>query len=161
MIRIILIPKNRIPILVGKEGAVKKVVEEKTRTKIVIGDEVTIEGEPLDVLTAENIIKAIGRGFSPQTAMELLNEDLILEIIQLPENKKTLKRIKSRIIGTAGKTRRNIERLTKTKLSVYGRTVAIIGTYNDTEAARQSIEKLMEGSTHRNVYRFLELRKNG
>lgn len=159
MIASILIPKARVAVLVGAHGSTKKSIEEKTNTKIFIGEEITIEGEALGILTVENIVKAIGGGFSPGRAMELLDEDKILYIIQLP--KADEKRIKSRIIGKMGRARRNLERMTNTHISVYGKTVAIIGYYDDMEASKEAIEKLIFGSTHSNVYSFLERRKHG
>ena len=38
-----------------------------------------------------------------------------------------IERIKSRIIGEGGRVRKNIEDLSGAKVSVYGRTVALIG----------------------------------
>lgn len=159
MIASILISKMRVPVLVGAEGKTKKDIEEKTHTKIFIGEEITIEGEAIDVMTAENVIKAIGRGFAPEKALELLNEEKVLYIIQLTKNKKELKRIKARLIGTMGKARRNLESLTNTRISVYGKTVSIIGSYENAGIAKEAIEKLIGGSMHSNVYKFLEFRK--
>ncbi len=159
MITGILIPKRRIAVVVGKGGKTKKTLEEKTGTKIFIGEEITIEGEALEVMAAENIIKAIGRGFAPDTALELLDEDKVLYVMQLDKGEKELSRIKSRVIGTNGRARRNLERLTDTHISVYGKTISIIGLYDDADAAKAAVEKLISGSMHGNVYRLLELRK--
>lgn len=150
------IPENRIPVLIGRTGEMKRKIEVATHTKISINDEITIKGEVLNRLDAENIIKAIGRGFAPEKAMELLEEDKVLCIIQLPSNSDI---IKARIIGTKGKARRNLERLTKTYISVYGKTASIIGSYENVETAKRAIEKFISGSAHKNVYTFLESRK--
>lgn len=160
MISSIMIPRKRIPVVLGINGATKKDIEDKTHTKIFIGEEITIEGEALDVMAAENIVKAIGRGFAPPAALELLDEEKVLYVIPLQKSEKELKRIKSRIIGTLGKARRNLERLTNTYISVYGKTVSIIGSYEDAEHAKTGIEKLIAGSKHNNVYSFLERRKH-
>ncbi|MFH0832559.1 MAG: KH domain-containing protein [Candidatus Aenigmatarchaeota archaeon] len=147
----ILIPKNRIGILRG----IKNEIEKETQTKIDIDEDVSINGEAINLLTAMNIVKAIGRGFPFEDAMELLDEDVTLCIISLPHNRKALIRVKSRIIGAKGKAKRNIERLTNTKLSIYGKTVSIIGEYENAEKARVAVEKLITGSSHKNVYMFL------
>ena len=160
MIKIIKIPEDRLPVLIGKNGLVKKSIQRKTKTKIAVEEEITIEGESLDVLDAENVIKAIGRGFSPENAKILLDEENTLSIIELPKNKRTLKRIKSRLIGTKGKSRRNIERLTGTYISVYGKTVSLIGKYSNINIAEQAINKIIEGIPHRFVYEFLEGKQN-
>ena len=158
MIKRILIPKARIAILIGKDGAIKKGLESLKKTKIEIADEIAISGEALDVMDTCNVIKAIGRGFDPQDAMELLDEKNDLCIIPLPNDRKILKRVRSRIIGTRGKCRKTIERLTNTKLSIYGKTVSIIGEYDAVDIARDGVEKLIEGSPHSNVYKFIEER---
>lgn len=160
MISTIMIPRKRIPVILGSNGATKKDIEDKTHTKIFIGEEITIEGEALDVMTAENIVKAIGRGFAPPAALKLLDEENALYVIQLQKNEKELKRVKSRLIGTMGKARRNLERLTNTRISIYGKTVSIIGSYEDADIAKEAIEKLIAGSKHNNVYNFLERRKH-
>jgi ribosomal RNA assembly protein len=150
------IPRERISVLIGKYGNIKSVLEKSTKTKINIDEEVTIKGEPLEVMSAREIIKAIGRGFSPEDAMDLLDENKILHIIPLEKKRNILIRVKSRLIGTGGKAKRNIEVLTHTKISVYGKTVSVIGEYDKVEKASKAIEKLISGSPHRNVYKFLE-----
>ena len=152
MIDKIRIPRRRIPILLEK----KKEIEEATNTKIKLNDEITIEGESIEMMDAKNIIKAIGRGFSSDVALELTDEKKNLCIISLPDDRKKLKRIKSRIIGAEGGSKKKIEKLTFTYISVYGKTVSIIGNYENVDIARMAVEKLIRGSPHSNVYRFIE-----
>ncbi|MBI4163007.1 MAG: RNA-processing protein [Candidatus Aenigmarchaeota archaeon] len=154
MIKSVNIPKERIAVLIGEYGSSKKTIEKETHTKILIEDEVIIEGESLDVLTAENIVKAIGRGFSPENALKLADEEILLDIIHLP--KTDLERLRSRIIGAKGKARRTLEMLTDTNISVYGKTVSIIGKYENVFPAREAVEKLIKGFSHKSVYAFLE-----
>ena len=156
MIKELSIPRRRIPVVIGGKGETKRLIERETHTKLVVGEFVTITGELVDIMLAENIVRAIGRGFSPENALELLDEEKTLYIIQLPDNKASLKRIKARVIGTGGKARRNIERLTHTKISVYGKTVSIIGGYNDVEKAKSAIEKLVTGARHGTVYKGIK-----
>jgi ribosomal RNA assembly protein len=152
------IPEERIPVLIGKNGSTKRQIEKITKTCLIINDDIEISGEPLNVLIAENVIKAIGRGFSPIIAKNLIDEEMDFCIIPLPKNERLSNRYKSRIIGTNGKCRRNIEFLTKTYMSDYGKTISIIGHYEDVDKARKAIEKLMKGFSHKSVYEFLEKR---
>ena len=154
MIKTVNIPKERIAVLIGEKGNSKRSIEKLTHTKISIEDEISIKGESLDILTAENIVKAIGRGFSPENALKLADEEVALDIIQLP--KTGLERHRSRIIGANGKSRKNLEILTNTNISVYGKTVSIIGTYENAAFAHEAVEKLIKGFSHKNVYTFLE-----
>ena len=69
MIETVMIPDERKSVLIGKDGSVKKQIENATSTKITIGDGVVIEGEGLDVIKTQQIIKAIGRGFSSDNSL--------------------------------------------------------------------------------------------
>ncbi|MHA1648664.1 MAG: KH domain-containing protein [Candidatus Helarchaeota archaeon] len=171
------IPMARIAVIIGKKGETKKKIEELTQTSIEIDSKdglVYIENipdpeNPLAVWKARDIIKAIGRGFSPEKALRLLDDETYLEIIDLTaifgRNTNAIKRIKGRIIGEAGKTRRLIEELTENALSVYGNTVSIIGPLTNLRIAKKAVMMLIEGASHSTVYQFLykkrrELKKN-
>mgnify|MGYP001579408533 CR=1 FL=1 len=156
MIKTIMVSEDRMAVLIGRNGSTKREIEKKTNTRIRIGEDVKIDGNAIDVLTAGNIIIAISRGFSPENAFLLMKEENAIEVIDLPKNKMVLKRVRSRLIGTGGKCRRNIELLTKTKISIYGRTVAIIGKYENVGLAKDGIERLLKGLAHRAVYEYLE-----
>ncbi|MBI2578562.1 MAG: RNA-processing protein [Candidatus Aenigmarchaeota archaeon] len=159
MLRVVKIPKERLAVLIGKGGLVKKEIENLAEVKISVNEDVEIEGDALRVMNAENIVKAIGRGFSPERSMYLLDEEYTLDMIPLPKNEKALKRVRSRIIGTRGKARKNIEIMTKTFISVYGRTVSIIGRYEDAEKARGAVERLIIGHSHKSVYKSIGIKR--
>ena len=81
-------------------------------------------------------------------------------MLSLSEKSKTSQqRLKGRIIGKEGKTRELIEEHTGTYISVYGKTVAIIGTPDTVTIAHKAIEMLIEGSTHSSVYKWLEKKR--
>ena len=67
--------------------------------------------------------------------------------------------MKGRLIGTEGKARKTIETLTDCYISVYGKTVAIIGEVRDVSLARSAVEGLLRGAPHGNIYKWLEKRK--
>lgn len=157
------IPRERIAVLIGEKGGVKKDIEKRTNTKIEIEDtSVSIDSmndNSMNELTARGIVLAIGRGFSPEIALRLLNEEFTLEILYLRDfanTQKAIERIKSRVIGEKGRARRTIEDLTNTYISIYGKTIAVIGSYDDAPIAKEAITRLIEGSRHASVYRFLE-----
>ena len=153
MIEEIMIPKERKAILIGKNGIISKAIEKKTKTRLKIGDSIKIDGDPLGVLKAKDIVKAIGRGFSPEHAFYLLDDNYHIVLISLGnETANSLKRIMARVIGRKGFTRRIIEEKTGAFLSIYGKTIAIIGTYSQTEKARVAVELLIEGKPHSYVY---------
>jgi len=166
------IPKERIGVVIGKKGETKKKIEEATKTKIEVDSqtgEVFITStektdDPLAVWKARDIVLAIGRGFSPERAFRLLNEGEVLEVVDLTDvvvgnEKNALPRVRGRIIGRKGRTREIIEEMSGTDISVYGKTVAIIGNPIQVQIAKTAIEKLAKGSPHGTVYKYLERRK--
>ena len=157
------IPKEWVPVLFGKGGSVKRELEELLGIKLDIdskeGDVIILGGDSMKIYTAKDIVHAIGRGFNPDIAKQLLKEDYLFEIINLNDFVKTknhLFRVKSRVIGTRGKTRAIIEDLTNTNISVFGKTVSIIGQVDNLAIARRAIESLASGSQHSAVYHWLE-----
>jgi ribosomal RNA assembly protein len=157
------IPKERIAVLIGTDGEVKKKLEEACSIKLDINSEegdVFISGkDAFRLFTAKEIVKAIGRGFNPDIALLLQKVDFVLELVNLKDvarNKNHLLRIKGRVIGTEGKTRKIIEELTLSQMSVYGKTIGIIGRSENAVIAKRAVEMIIEGSPHANVYKYLE-----
>lgn len=162
------IPQDRIGVLIGQKGFVKDEIERKSKCVITIDStdgEVCVEsregGDPLKMLRVAEVIKAIGRGFSPENACALLDDDfLLLEVISLSHlSPKTLTRVKGRIIGRNGKTRRIIEELANVKISVYGKTISLIGDVERIRTAHDAIALLIQGASHNSVYSFLERKR--
>lgn len=163
--RLVRIPKERVGALIGADGGTKELIEERTgvRMRIDTEGEVDIEDNPQDPLAAlkvMDLVKAIGRGFSPHRAYRLLDDDEYLEVIELSDfiGKKgdQLKRVRARLIGSNGKTRRIIEDLTGAHMSVYGGTVSLIGNSIQLPIAKKAVEMILRGSEHATVYRYLE-----
>ncbi len=160
------IPKARIAVLIGKSGEIKTKLEQSTKTKLIIDStegDIEVQGtDAIGLLCAREIIKAIGRGFNPEVALLLLKQDYVLNILSLNEYGKrvnTQNRLKGRVIGKEGKTRSIIEDHTETHISVYGKTIAIIGEAQNVAVARKAIESLLTGSPHAPVYKWLEKKR--
>ncbi|HUL62224.1 MAG TPA: KH domain-containing protein [Methanocella sp.] len=167
MIEHIKVPQDRIGVIIGVEGRIKEILENKSGASIDVDSEsgtVTIEGEDaVKALRASEVIKAIARGFSPEKALKLLdNEDLILDLIDLSkvgDSPADLTRIKGRIIGRGGKTREIMESMTGARISVYGKTISIIGDGDQITSVRAAIDMLVDGAPHGAVYGYLERRR--
>ena len=164
------IPLERIGVLIGQDGKVKEMVEKRCGTKILVDSstgEVTIDEtrakDPVNALKARDFVKAVGRGFSEERAMRLFDDDCYLEIIDIREftgkSKNRMQQVRGRLIGHRGKTRRIIEELTGSDLSVYGNTVSIIGDTLQLDVAKRAVMMVLEGSEHSTVYRFLERKR--
>ncbi len=161
------ITQDRIAVIIGKGGRTKRLIEKKTNTALDIDSVegiVKIESEDaFAVIKTAEIIRAINRGFSPERAFVLLeDEDVILEVIDLSSicnSPKQIERLRGRIIGKAGKAREQIENLTGAEISVYGKTVAVIGGVEQTKNAIAAIDMIIEGLPHESVFAFLDKKK--
>ena len=162
------IPRERVGVLIGKNGITKDEIENLTKTEIIVDSEAgtvaispTEETEdPLSVWKARYIVKAIGRGFNPEISVKLMGDETILEIINLPDyvgkSKKAILRQKARIIGKDGRTKDIITDMTGVDISIYGKTVAIIGDMEQIHIAKEAVEMILSGVRHKTVYAFLE-----
>jgi len=161
------IPVDRVGVLIGHKGETKKDFENRFKIKLTIDSktgEITIDEheieDPLVVIQIENIIKAIGKGFSPNNAIKLLDDNADFFIFDLHDyvGKKDIhiRRVKSRVIGREGKTKHVLEELTDSKISVYGHTVSIISDVMKMNILKKSIDMLLTGCKHTTVYRFAE-----
>jgi ribosomal RNA assembly protein len=160
------IPRSRIAVLIGTSGETKNQIESETKTKMDIDSkegDVSLTGDDgLGLYSAREVITAIGRGFNPNVALLLLKGDYIFEKIDLTQHAATKShfiRLKGRIIGQGGKARKLIEELSDVYLTIYGKTIGIIGEPENVEMARKAIEMLIRGSMHSTVYRYLEKRR--
>jgi ribosomal RNA assembly protein len=171
------IPLERVGAVIGPSGRDKRRIEEACGIDLVVDSETgnveiipTPETKDVSILLqVENMIKAIGRGFSPQRAFKLLDEDVYLDVIDLTDyvgrSKNALDRVRGRVIGQNGRSREIIEELTGTYLSVYGHTVSLIGELEDMALAKEAVLMLVKGSFHKTVFNFLykerEAKKKG
>jgi ribosomal RNA assembly protein len=164
--QVVRIPVERIGVVIGKEGSARRFLEAELGVKLGVDSNeglVTIRAESAekgDPFSATRVIEAIGRGFSPQRAKRLMEEGTALEVIDLRDyagkSANSLERIRGRVIGLRGKSRRVIEELTRCHISVYGRTVSIIGEASEVQLASEAVRSLATGSQHRTVYNTLQ-----
>ncbi len=162
------IPLKRIGVVIGKGGSNRQQIEKKTLSKIMIDSdtgEVEIRprpelDDPVLLLNAVDIVKAIGRGFSLTQSLKLVEENYYLEIIRLKPlvgtQQSQMRRVKSRIIGTAGKTKETIEELTGCSLVILGGTVSVIGEFEKIGDAKDAILNIINGFEVENVLSKLE-----
>lgn len=157
------IPQDRIAVLIGKDGETKAMIEKSMEARLDIDShegDVSISGEdPIKLFTCVEIIKAIGRGFNPELAMMLIKMDFVLEVISIGDYARSTNdfmRLRGRVIGKDGKSRRIIEDLLEVNICVYGKTVSIIGRGDSVALARRAMDSLLSGSTHTTVFKWLE-----
>jgi ribosomal RNA assembly protein len=160
------ITKDRIAVLIGAKGETKNELEKETGCKINIdskeGDVVISGKDAINLFALREVIKAVSRGFNPEIAKQLFKQDYALEVISLNDYSKEQshqQRLKGRVIGAEGKSRNTIEALTECSISVYGKTVSMIGSVENIGNCKRAVENLLAGSPHANVYKWLERQK--
>ncbi len=162
------IPQERIGVLIGEGGETVREIEQAAEVELTIDSEngaVQIEpvGDALKGMTGADIVKAIGRGFSPEEALTLLDGDLrmfeLIDIERASRNDNDLRRQKGRLIGEGGRTRELMEELTGASVVIYGSTMGIIGSPHEVDIVRSAAEMLLDGAPHGAVYSFLERKR--
>jgi ribosomal RNA assembly protein len=157
------IPEERVRVLIGEGGSAKKEIEKRTKCKIEVSDgEVSVDGEGMDEWVAKDVVHAVGRGFSPDRALYLLQDGYAFDLVDLSDFAKTsasLGRLRGRLIGEEGRTRKFIERTSQVMMSVYGKTAAFIGPFDGVAMAKEAVGMLLGGSRHASVYKFLEKKR--
>jgi ribosomal RNA assembly protein len=159
------IPQERIGVLIGKNGEVKKRIEEKVKVKIQVQQDGAVKVEynaddPEAYFKIRRIADAISSGFSGEDALRLLDENLVLRIIDLrdfsEESSSRMKIIKGRIIGKHGKVWKKVEKLSGAKLALHKYTIGIMGEEESCEIAFKTILKILEGAQFSTAFKYLE-----
>lgn len=165
---ILRVPKDRIGVLIGPHGETRRLLEERSGIRMDVDSDqnevvlhVEAEGtDPVMAMKTQDVTRAIARGFSPERALRLFSDDAYLEILDIHDyvgkGKNHVQRVKARVIGREGKTRRILEEQTGCDIAVYGHTVGVIGDIEGIAPAKQALDMLLRGSEHASVYRFLE-----
>jgi ribosomal RNA assembly protein len=167
------IPRERVGVLIGLNGKVKEYIEKRLPVKLDIdsvsgGIIINLKENAVDpslLFKAKEVVLAIGRGFSPIRAYKLLQDEyttfVIIDLREiLGRSQSDIKRIKGRIIGKKGKTRKLIEELTDSYVSIYGYTVAIIGDIEQIEITKEAISMIIKGNQHATVYKYLQRKRH-
>ncbi|WP_433626529.1 KH domain-containing protein [Halomicrococcus sp. NG-SE-24] len=163
------IPQDRIGVLIGEGGETMRKIESQAEVRLDIDSDdgsVRIDqtGDPVRGLKAPEIVKAIGRGFAPDVALTLLEDEMmmfdVVDIDAVARNKNDLQRHKGRLIGENGRTRELMEELTGADVVIYGTTLGVIGNPKQVDAVRSAAEMILDGAPHGAVYSFLERKRN-
>jgi ribosomal RNA assembly protein len=163
--QIVKIPSARIEAIVGKGGKTKKLIERLGHVNLVVDDEGNVQitsKDPLAEWKTVDVVKAIGRGFSIESARKLFSDDCTLKIINLKEvfsKKKQRERYKARVIGTKGKAKRTLAEISGAEICIYGDTISALGTIEEVELAIEGIRMLLRGAPHSTTYFVLQKKK--
>ncbi|WP_297899446.1 KH domain-containing protein [Methanobrevibacter sp.] len=162
------IPLDRLGPLIGLNGAVKKEIESLTGTSLYINSNdgtVVISPtedmeDPFAVSKTYEIVKSIGKGFHPEKAIQLNDDDYYLEIIELEaysgESKEELDKQTKRVIGRNGMVINTISELAEISIKIYGNEISLIGNFDNVMLGKKAFVMILNGSKHKSVYEFLK-----
>jgi ribosomal RNA assembly protein len=164
------VPLDRVGVLIGTNGETLKHLKEEGKTDIDVDSETgevtlmdDLSDDPYLSFRMRDVLRAIGRGFSPENALKLLDDDYYYEEFDIRDysgkSRKRIMQVRSRLIGSGGKTRRLIEDLTDCQLSIKGNTAAIIGDIEGLKVASKAVMMILNGSEHSSVYSFMERKR--
>jgi ribosomal RNA assembly protein len=162
------VPQDRIGVLIGDGGETLRRIEREAEVRLDVDSEngaVAIEqvGDPLLGMQGPDVVRAIGRGFPPEAALSLLEDEMrmfeTVDIERAARNDNDLRRKKGRLIGENGRTRELMEELTGAEVVIYGTTLGVIGDPTEVDIVRSAAEMLLDGAPHGTVYSFLERKR--
>ena len=138
----------------------KKEIEKTLNVKLYIqGKNISIDAKNgVDEYAAEKVIEAMNLGFTCNQALILKDENFVLDKVNIKDITKRydLGRVRGRIIGKQGKTKKAIQNLSECFICVHDNTVGIIGRAEEIEKTIQAITSLIQGSKQSKVYSYLE-----
>ncbi len=114
------------------------------------------------MLLAKNAVLAFNRGFDSKTSALLLDDAYDLAIINVGDysgSKKRQLELKGRVIGTRGQIKKKLSMATGCYIKIFGKTVSIIGPYQNLNIAVEAIEMLLSGAKHNSVFSMIDRRK--
>jgi ribosomal RNA assembly protein len=170
MVYTLKVPLDRVGVIIGTRGSTLRLLKERSGAEVEVDSEtgeVVLHEEgakdPYLAYRMRDVLRAMGRGFSPEHSLRLLEDEMYYEEFDIRDfsgkSKKRGEQVRSRLIGTDGRTRKLVEELTDCLVSIKGNTVAIIGDIEGVKVASKAIELLLSGSEHSTVYTYMERKR--
>jgi ribosomal RNA assembly protein len=157
LMRIVKIPEKEVSRVVRSVSELERVSGVRVERE---GSVFYIEGGGASEWNCEQVLKALGNGFSTKNAFKLFSDDYFADEIDVESavwrKEKALGRVKGRIIGGEGKAKEVIERLTGVRMVVGDKKVFFIGRFDEVKNAKEAVLRLMEGVKHSQVYNYLK-----
>jgi len=149
---------------IKKDPNILKEAEKMTNTQVIINDKdftasIISTNDKSDNLKMRDYILCISYGLSEEESKKILEQDSILYIIDLKDilnDREDLRRVMGRIIGEDGKVKQKISEATDVTIHITDSKILLLGNYEDVEYARQAIQKIVDGSPHSVVFKFLD-----
>lgn len=146
--------------------AQKKLLDKITGLGVEVGldgNEVHIKSHSAtNVLLVKNAVLAFNRGFDAAASALLLDEAYDLAIINVGDYAGSQKRqveLKGRVIGSRGLIKKRLSMQTACSIKISGKTISIIGPYQNLSIAVEAVEMLLNGAKHDRVFSTINRRK--
>lgn len=137
----------------------KAKLEEKLKARLTLKDKILeIETDTFNEFESQRVFDAMNLGFSAEDALTTLDEEIAFVQINIKDyaNTTNLEVVRSRVIGTHGKTKETVGQITKCKIKIQGNIIGIIGPGESIETALTAVTNIIKGTKQANAYRYLE-----
>jgi len=137
---------------------------ELTNTEVIFNQEnlnavIISKGKGSDVIKMRDFLISLTLGVNEIDAKKLLTDEYMLYVIDLKtivDNKEDITRILGRIIGEEGKIKKRISEATGCSIYITDSKIALIGSFDEVEYAKNAIQIIVDGSPHARLFKYLE-----
>jgi ribosomal RNA assembly protein len=148
----------------NKNPELLKEAKEITGTEVILNKEnlnavIISKGRGSDVVKMRDFLISLTLGVDEFDAKKLLTDEYMLYLIDLKtiiDSKEDISRILARIIGEEGKIKKRISEATGCSLYISDSKIALIGSYDEIEYAKNAIQIIIDGSPHARLFKYLE-----
>ncbi len=158
----ITITVKRAKDLLSQKKFLAKIAELGVDVKLE-GNNVNLASEnAMNIALVKNAVTAFNRGFDPRTSLLLLDDEYDLTVINVGDYANSQKRqieLLGRVIGSRGMIKKRLSMATSCHIKISGKTISIIGAYENIGLAISAVEMLLNGAKHDSVFLLIDRRK--
>ncbi len=158
----ITITVKRAKDLLGQKKFLAKIAELGVEIKLADNNVNLTSENAINISLVKNAIMAFNRGFDPKTSLLLLDDNYDLSIMNIGDYANSQKRqieLMGRVIGSRGMIKKRLSMATSCYIKISGKTISIIGAYENIELAVSAVEMLLNGAKHDSVFLLIDRRK--
>nr|CAH8865652.1 unnamed protein product [Trichobilharzia regenti] len=151
-----LFPKYREKYLIEIWPALKRIMmEHHIRVELNVAES-TMEVrttpktfDPFIILKARDVTRLLARSVPMEQAIRVLDDEFFADIIEINlNNRERFVKRRNRLIGHDGETLKALELSTNCYIVIQGKTVAVVGRYNDLKEVRRIVQGCIYDNTH-------------
>ncbi|CAH8626295.1 ribosomal RNA assembly protein krr1 [Schistosoma haematobium] len=105
--------------------------------------------DPFIILKARDVIRLLARSVPMEQAIRVLDDETFADIIEINlTNRERFVKRRNRLIGHDGETLKALELSTNCYIVVQGKTVSVVGRYNDLKEVRRIVQGCIYDNIH-------------